>query len=181
MIDDDGTDFEFPFSAYIIYLPFPAQVLLIAPSLVSSSFSALALLRRLNLHTQLNLILWCARSFWILMIQPPVPFVPPTVLFVLPLFQSRFFFLHICYFILVIRRSPVMWLRLLSSVLKKFRLLVFLLFHLLQLSLSAILLLFSIDYWWVILQSWDKIDCSYWRQSTIIFCAVLNYSYLTTC
>lgn len=125
MIDDDGTDFEFPFSAYIIYLPFPAQVLLIAPSLVSSSFSALGLLRRLNLHTQLNLILWCARSFWILMIQPPVPFEPPTVLFVLPLFQSRFFFLHICYFILVIRRSPVMWLRLLSSVLKKFRLLVF--------------------------------------------------------
>jgi len=44
------------------------QVLLIAPpllSLVSSSFhSVLALLRRLNLHTAKNLILWCARSFW---------------------------------------------------------------------------------------------------------------------
>lgn len=181
MIDDDGTDFEFPFSAYIIYLPFPAQVLLIAPPLVSSSFSALALLRRLNLHTQLNLILWCARSFWILMIQPPVPFVPPTVLFVLPLFQSRFFFFISATFCSWFAAPPWCdcgcW-----AVFKKFRLLVFfLLFHLLQLSLSAILLLLSIDYWWVILQSWDKIDCSYWRHSTIIFCAVLNYSYLTTC
>lgn len=85
------------------------------------------------------------------MIQPPVPFEPPTVLFVLPLFQSRFFFSS--YLLLYTRDSPLPRdvTAAAEQCFKKIPSTSFLLFHLLQLSLSAILLLLSIDYWWVII------------------------------
>ena len=58
----------------------------------------------------------------LLMIQPPVAFLVPTVLLLTLYFFLDFNIFPLCYFLLVVRRSTVMWLRLLSSAFKNFRL-----------------------------------------------------------
>ena len=109
-------DFKLPFSAngcFSIYLP--------RVTAVDCSTAVLILLGAAATSEPPNTakieFMVCQK---LLMIQPPVAFLVPTVLLLSLYFFLDFNIFPLCYLLLVVRRSTVMWLRLLSRAFKNF-------------------------------------------------------------